>query len=145
MGKRLHIDTLTRSGLVRLLRGRRRYPLDAKRGGRGADGAGEVAQTVARRRSTSDPLRPRPRRRAVASMIQWYFLYLSCLRGPQHVLPPTDGRLPAVLGIFYDNLSNYTGPTVELHLHHIRHGRSLKCDQAEEGKTAECSKREWEE
>lgn len=46
----------------------------------------------------------------------------------------TDGRPPAVLGIFYDNLSNYAGPTVELHLHHIRHGRSLKCDQAEEGK-----------
>lgn len=50
------------------------------------------------------------------------------------MLSPTDGRLPAVLGIFYDNLSNYAGPTVELHLHHIRCGRNLECDLAEEEK-----------
>lgn len=46
----------------------------------------------------------------------------------------TGGLLPALLGIFYDNLSNYAGPTVQLHLHHIRCGRSLECDQAEEEK-----------
>lgn len=94
-----------------------------------------------RRRSTSDPLCPRPQIHASVQReeppLPWFsdtFSICAACMAPQHVLSPTDGRLPAVLGIFYDNVSNYAGPTVELHLHHIRCVRNLECDQAEEEK-----------
>lgn len=93
-----------------------------------------------RQHYTSDPFRPWPQilitacHGRAAHMIQWYFRYLSCLHGPQHVLLLTDGRVPRVLGIFYDNLSNHAGPIVEPDLHHIWCGWRLKCDEAEEGK-----------
>lgn len=59
------------------------------------------------------------------------------------MLSPTDERLPAVLGIFYDNLSNYAGPTVGLHLHHIRCGHNLEYDQAEEEKVLSVQRGSW--